>query len=84
MINTNEALKILEDAHALAEKLNGLDEANIEHDRQRSAVKAQISNQLLYLAHLCDVARVEAMNQYHVFKGKQPPSVTAPPDELVG
>lgn len=79
MISTDEALKILEDAHALAEELNGLDERNIEsNNKTTTATKARVSNELLFLAHLCDNARVEVLNQYHAFKGKNPPQVNAP------
>ncbi len=84
MINNDEALKILEDAHALATKLNGLDKTNVEsNNRETTKHRAQISSDLLYLAHLCDNARVEVLNQYHTFKGKVPPQVTAPAEPTV-
>lgn len=80
MIDTSEALKILEDAHALAEDLNDLDEVNVNtKDRARAERRAKVSSDLLYLAHLCDAARIEVMNQYHGFRGKTPPAVEAPP-----
>lgn len=79
MIEMTEALKMIEDAHALAEKMNGLDETDANtNDKRKSAERAKISSDLLLLAHLCDSARVEVMNQYHGFKGKPTPRVSAP------
>ena len=83
MISTGKVMRLLDECYELAEQLNNLDEENIESwNKARSKAKAEVSQNLLYLAHLCDVARMEALNEYHKFKGRPVPEADAP--ELTG
>lgn len=40
-----------------------------DRSRDTSAAKARVAKELLYLAHLCDRARLQVMDEYQVTRG---------------
>jgi hypothetical protein len=75
------AKRLVEEAEHLLAAHEGAG-ANRELDprskgRQRSAREssAQVNKDVLYAAHLLDAARLEVLNQYHQFRGQEPPTV---------
>lgn len=69
-------MKLLDDARGIAEEMHG-QKVNIEGLNNKGVMssKAHINKQLLYGAHLADLARAEMLNQYHTFKGENPPQI---------
>lgn len=77
-LDMTEVIKLLDDARGIAEELHG-QRINVEgvNNKEVMRAKSRASNQLLYGAHLIDVARVAFTNQYHIFKGQNVPNITA-------
>lgn len=72
-LDMSAVLKLLDDARGIAEEMHG-QKVNIEGaNKEVMTRKSRINKQLLYGSHLTDLARAEFMNQYHRFKGEDPP-----------
>jgi hypothetical protein len=73
-LSMQAALRLLDEVREL---VVDLDDApiNVEGDNNKNRMRtnAQRSKDLLYAAHLADVLRLEILNQYHRFKGQNPP-----------
>lgn len=54
------------------QQVNGKTIPPASRAKDRIAVLAPIRTELLYLSHLCDVARVEIMDVYHGTRGNAP------------
>jgi hypothetical protein len=66
-VNLDVVHDYLDHAVALNRALNG---GGVGPEvRDRSAALARINKELLYLAHLCDAARVAAMDEYQRLRG---------------
>ncbi len=69
-------LALLDEVRTLAEQLDGA-KVDIQINNKRvMATKSQTNKTLLYTAHLADLVKCEVMNQYYVFKGENPPTIT--------
>lgn len=75
-LNMKNAITLLDDARAMLFELDGAP-LNVDGDNNKNRMRknAERSRDLLFAAHLCDLARAEVTNQYHLFKGENPPSI---------
>lgn len=76
-VDMSNAETLLTEIGAMVAKLDGSYGVNAEQDnnKKRMRYSAQMSQNLLYAAHLADNLRVEILNEYHRFKGQDAPSV---------
>ena len=77
-VDMRATLELLDEVTDYIQKLDGVT-VNIETTKSKELNKAKsdISKQLLYAAHLADLARAAVLNEYHKFKGENPPSIQA-------
>jgi hypothetical protein len=76
-ISTDQVMTLLDQVEDKLKGLNGLTEKNVStNDKDKASRKAEISRRLLFAAHLAKTAELEIMNQYHIFKGEDPPKIT--------
>ena len=76
-LNMDNALNLLTEVQGIVARLNGEPAINAEADNNKARMRAsaQRSRDLLYAAHLADLCRAEILNEYHRFKGMNPPTV---------
>ena len=76
-LNMTCALTLLDQIGELVTGLNGAP-LNIDGDNNKDRMRANAkrSKDLLYAAHLADLARAEILSQYHRFKGQSPPPIS--------
>jgi hypothetical protein len=71
MIDMSALISLLDQVDEEVNHLDGLNMRDLlQHDQQLRARKAEVSRRLLLLSHLLDNARLEAMNQYHAWRGE--------------
>lgn len=77
LLDMTVVTQMLREVDDLTDALHGAP-LNIDADnnKDRMRLNAQRSRDLLYAAHLADLIRAEILNQYHRFKGQNPPSLT--------
>lgn len=70
-LKMTEAQEILREALAIAENIALMPELKVDArpGRERTASLAEGTRQLLFLAHVCDKAKVAVMDQYHSSRG---------------
>ena len=75
-LKMKNTLTLLDDARAMIEALDGAP-MNIDGDNNKERMRrnSQRSRDLLFAAHLADLARADILNQYHRFKGENPPAI---------
>lgn len=75
-LDMKHTLVLLEDVRAMLDDLDGAS-LNVEGDNNKARMRerSERSKQLLYAAHLADLVRADIMNQYHRFKGGNPPHI---------
>jgi hypothetical protein len=75
-LNLKHTLILLDDARAMLEDLDGAP-LNVDGDNNKDRMRANSkrSKDLLFAAHLADLVRADIMNQYHRFKGENPPRI---------
>lgn len=76
-IDMSTVFRLLDDVRGIAEEMDGAKVDIQINNKSVMASKSRINKQLLYAAHLTDLARLEIMNQYHSFKGEDPPTIHA-------
>jgi hypothetical protein len=75
-IDTSKVLILLDQIEDHLSDLDGLNVRDmVSNNKQLNQRMAAVSRQLLMAAHLCDTAKLEVMNQYHRFKGEEPPMI---------
>lgn len=81
-VDLSRAMKLLSDTGDLCDSIDGERRVNPSmesNSKKRAAANADISRTLLYAAHMADLARIEILNQYHMFKGEEDvPTVRLP------
>lgn len=76
-VDMTDALELLDRCRAIVASLDGISpDEQTPNNKERMRLNAERSRNLLFAAHLADVARVEITNQYHRFKGESAPSVS--------
>lgn len=60
---------LLDSIDDLSDKLDGQKIPSRLQGRERSAALAVVAKDLLFLSHLCDKARVAALDAYHASRG---------------
>ena len=77
-VKMTTTLELLDEVTDYVQKLDGttVDSDNIR-SKDLNKTKADISRQLLYAAHLMDLARAAVLNEYYKFKGENPPEIRA-------
>lgn len=69
-IDSREVVRILEEAADRIEAMDGVQDMDSDRGLD-SKQRAEISKELLFIAHLCRKAETLVLDQYHVFKGYQ-------------
>lgn len=77
-LDLTTTLKLMDEARDLVSLLDG-QPLNVDGDsnKQRMHRNAERSRDLLYAAHVVDLARADIISQYHRFKGAEPPEIIA-------
>lgn len=66
---------LLDHLHEIRAKALALDGQPVKKHVETTQQQGEINRGLLYLAHLLDVARVEAASHYFHFRGEDPPQL---------
>ena len=77
-LDMTETLKLIDELRDIVVDMDG-QKINVEgsNNKELTRQKAIVSKNLLYAAHVADLARASVMTQYHVFKGEDPPRILA-------
>lgn len=77
-LDLSTTLKLMDEARELVAELDG-QPLNVDADNNKDRMRrnAERSRDLLYAAHVVDLARADVLNQYHRFKGAEPPQIVA-------